>query len=227
MNTLGWLFIFGGIYLFRAAARGQILDEQGKFVLLQNMGNTITALITSNDKALKEADKEGAFGILAPTPAPAVPLNDDNYRNPSSLPKVWATNPRSVDQAIAWLDNEVAHGLPIWPRRCLAMCARAYGLAGSGTFFAIDIWSQMPTDMRHTGKVNIPTGALLLYNTGSRAGHIAIYAGNGYVYSTDIKRFGHVDKVRFTDLLDGPWHLKWVGWTPPYFPKNSNSKRTG
>jgi len=241
VKTLGWFAILLAIYLVRAAFHGHIIDETGKFVLLDNMGATITALITNDTAALAALDSAPSSGINAPAPAPPVPVPgapgtsgapaSPGYIVPQGpmgpTPSIWASNPKSVNQMIGWCENQIQKGMAVYYRRCLAFCANAYGLAGSGTTYAIDIWSQMPGDMRHPGDTNPPVGALLLYQTGSRAGHIAIAAQNGMVYSTDIKRRGHVDKVRFSDMTSGIWHLKYVGWTPPYFPHNSNSKRVG
>jgi hypothetical protein len=139
----------------------------------------------------------------------------------------WAANPRSVDAAIAYAEGQVRSKNPVWYRRCLAFCAAAYGLPGSGTNYAIDIWSQVPTPMRHSGASGIPRGALLLYRTGSRAGHIALYGGNGVVYSNDIGGNGKIAKVKFENLVSGPWRLNYVGWVPPYFPRSPLSKVAG
>jgi hypothetical protein len=145
--------------------------------------------------------------------------------SPSS--SAWASNPKSVAGALAYASGQAKSHNPIWYRRCLAFVARAYGLPGSGTSYAIDIWSQMPVSMRHTGSANIPTGALLLYRTGSRAGHIALYAGSGMVYSNDIKGNGKIALVKFSDLVGGIWNLNYVGWTPPYFPHSPLSHIAG
>lgn len=139
----------------------------------------------------------------------------------------WAVNPRTPAEAIAYAEKQVASKNPVWYRRCLAFCGSAYGVPFTGTSYAIDIWSQVPAAMRHTGSAGIPTGALLLYRTGSRAGHIALYGGNGVVYSNDIGGNGKIAKVKFENLINGPWRLTYVGWVPPYFPRNSASKVAG
>jgi len=139
----------------------------------------------------------------------------------------WATNPKTVAQAIAYAENEVRLHRPIWFQRCLAFVGTCYGIPFTGTAYAIDMWSQVPASVRHTSAGNIPAGALLVYDTGKRAGHIALHAGGGQVYSNDIKGNGYIAKVHFNDLTDGTWRLKYLGWIPPYFPRNAASKLSG
>lgn len=153
----------------------------------------------------------------------AVPEED----RPHGSATAWASNPKSVSAAIAYAAGQEKARNPIWYRRCLAFVGRCYGLPATGTSYAIDIWSRMPVAMRHTGSSNIPAGALLLYRTGSRAGHIALYAGNGNVYSNDIKGNGKIGLVKFGDLVGGIWNLDYVGWTPPYFPDSPLSHIAG
>ncbi|MFH0246363.1 peptidase M23 [Streptomyces sp. HK10] len=131
------------------------------------------------------------------------------------------TNPRSVEEAIAWAR---AHAGPNstggWYRLCLAFVAQVYGWNVSGVYYAIDHYKVVPADMRHDGDRHPPPGALMYWDTGRRAGHIAVYLGNGLVASNDIERKGHIDIVK-ADAFETKWRAKYVGWTPPYFPKAS------
>ncbi|MER7112257.1 peptidase M23 [Streptomyces sp. NPDC000229] len=127
-------------------------------------------------------------------------------------------NPRSTADAIAWAKKE-AQGGPDWFRMCLAFTARAYGWSFSGTPYAIDHYQKvMPTSMRHDGDRNPPPGALMYWDTGSRAGHVAVYVGDGKIASNDIRRAGYIDVVPATDP-ETKWGATYLGWSPPYFPK--------
>lgn len=125
-------------------------------------------------------------------------------------------NPRNAQQALEYAKQAAASGDSQWYRRCLAFVAQAYGLAGSGTNYAIDAYYQAPN--RQTG-YNAPAGALMFWKTGGRAGHVAIYAGNGMVYSTDISGKGKIGYVPVSDIAN-KWGAQYVGWTMPQFAAN-------
>ncbi|MFI2077682.1 transglycosylase SLT domain-containing protein [Streptomyces triculaminicus] len=126
-------------------------------------------------------------------------------------------NPRSVEAAIAWAkDHSGPSSDAQWYNRCLAFTAIVYGWNVSGVPYAIDHYSVVPKEMQHTDR-NPPPGALMYWDTGSRAGHIAIYLGNGQIASNDILRRGYIDVVN-ADVIETKWGAKYVGWTPPYFP---------
>lgn len=221
MNTIGWVFIIIAIVLIRAVSHGHLIDENGKFVLLQRVTDEFTGIITGKPPIDTPVDT----GILSPTPAVEVPqlATGSNTASQNNTPSVlgWAQNPNSVDSALAYAEKQRQSGMRIWPRRCLAFVARAYGLVGSGSLTARSLWNAIPTNMKSSASSGMPTGALMFY----APNHVALYAGNGQVYSTDILRWGAVDKVNASEITNGKWHLQYLGWTPPYFPNNSNSKR--
>lgn len=125
-------------------------------------------------------------------------------------------NPRTAQQALEYAKAAAASGDSQWYRRCLAFVAQAYGLAGSGTNYAIDAYYDAPN--RQTG-YNAPAGALMFWKTGGRAGHVGIYAGNGMVYSTDISGKGKIGYVPVSDIAN-KWGAQYVGWTMPTFAAN-------
>ncbi|MFF4709478.1 peptidase M23 [Streptomyces sp. NPDC001297] len=127
-------------------------------------------------------------------------------------------NPRSTADAIAWAENEAKTGGKDWYRACLAFVARVYGWSFSGTTYAIDHYREMPASMKHDKDRNPPPGALMYWETGGRAGHVAVYLGDGKIASNDILRPGYIDVVPATDI-ESKWGSTYVGWAPPYFPK--------
>jgi hypothetical protein len=132
-------------------------------------------------------------------------------------------NPRSVDEAIAWMRRQEAQHTTGWHNRCLASVAQAYGWGYSGINYAIDAYRGMPAGMRHDGDRNPPPGALLFWDTGAgRPGHVALAVGNGQIASTDITIDGQISIVD-AGLVESKWGSTYVGWAPPYFPKGGGS----
>ncbi|WP_431983851.1 peptidase M23 [Streptomyces qinglanensis] len=130
-------------------------------------------------------------------------------------------NPRSVKEAMTWARNHSgAHSSAKWKRACLAFVAIVYGWNASGVPYAIDHYTVVPSDMRHDGDRNPPPGALMYWDTGHRAGHVAIYLGHGQVVSNDIKRNGYIDIVK-AEAFEEKWGARYIGWTPPVFPRGS------
>ncbi|WP_229890899.1 peptidase M23 [Streptomyces mashuensis] len=127
-------------------------------------------------------------------------------------------NRSSTAEAIAYARKEAETHHSIWYQRCLAFTSIAYGWNSSGTPFAIDHYQEvMPKEMRHDGDRNPPPGALMFWDTGHRAGHVAIYVGDGKIASNDIGTPGEISIVPATDI-ETKWRAKYLGWSPPYYP---------
>lgn len=129
-------------------------------------------------------------------------------------------NPRSVTEAIDWAKKQADNPSQSWDRLCLSFVAHAYGWSASGVPYAIDHYSAVPRSMRHDGDRTPPPGALVYWDTGQRAGHVALYLGNGMIASNDIRQKGRISIVPM-DEIDRKWGAKYIGWTPPYFPKGA------
>ncbi|MGO4420586.1 peptidase M23, partial [Streptomyces sp. MCAF7] len=101
-------------------------------------------------------------------------------------------NGRYTSEAIEWAKKEAETGGRDWYRACLAFVANAYGWHYSGVPYAIDHYKEMPAHLKHDKDRNPPPGALLYWDTGKRAGHVALYIGDGKIASNDIKRPGYI-----------------------------------
>jgi hypothetical protein len=124
-------------------------------------------------------------------------------------------NPRTPASAVRWARSMAGdYG---WLNLCLNFTAQAYGWDHSGTRYAIDHWLFTPNSMRHHRVRNAPAGALMFWDTGMRAGHVAISLGNGYVASNDIITPGRISIVP-ASTIDARWNARYLGWTAPYFP---------
>lgn len=126
-------------------------------------------------------------------------------------------NPRTVEQAVAWMQRSMPNGAPGEP--VLNACERymnlAYGLGG-GYPTAIAHWNA--PGPKTAGMSVPPRGALVFWRSGNPAGHVALSLGNGQVISTD---FDGTD-YRAGRLSAGPitaidrWGPR-LGWRAPNF----------
>ena len=94
-------------------------------------------------------------------------------------------NPNDCDAALAFLQRQVDSNSGQWYQSCLALVANTYGWGYSGVATA----GQHALLLKRAGKLNtsrtsIPRGAVLWW-TNSGAGHVAVYAGDGQIYSND------------------------------------------
>ncbi|PNE33815.1 hypothetical protein AF335_13535 [Streptomyces eurocidicus] len=144
---------------------------------------------------------------------PGEPFHDGGAGWPNGV-----KNPLSTADAIRKAREEADSHRSQWYQRCLAFTSIMYGWNSSGTNFAIDHYQVvMPKEMRHDGDRNPPPGALMFWDTGHRAGHVAIYLGDGKIASNDIVTPGEISVVPATDI-ETKWSAKYLGWSPPYYP---------
>ena len=65
--------------------------------------------------------------------------------------------------------------------------------------------------------VTPPVGAWLYYRDATNpAGHVVTYLGNGKIASTDVFGRGRVGIGPASAITDGPWHMQYLGWAPPW-----------
>jgi hypothetical protein len=138
-------------------------------------------------------------------------------------------NPRTCEEAIAAARREAASASAVWYRLCLAFVAEAYGWAASGLATATTAWrSAQASGIAVPYGTAPPAGALLFYESGGPAGHVALYLGNNEVASNDIESPGRISIAPRDHLTDGPWTLTYLGWAPPNFPHaTGTSHRVG
>lgn len=112
-------------------------------------------------------------------------------------------------EAVRFARNEVLHGAPIWFELCQKFTRTASGDEVGGAKTAIAAWRGLDRAAQHSGP-RPPFGVPVYWAIG-KSGHAAVSAGKGYVYSTDIKRRGHVDKVSI-DYICRHWGAHYLGW---------------
>jgi hypothetical protein len=109
-----------------------------------------------------------------------------------------------------------------WHDRCQHFVAVLDGRASSGYSTALDAWQSFEAEgvahpVTSGDGVAPPVGAWLYYRSSSNtAGHVVTYLGNGQIASTDVFNNGHVGVGPASAITDGPWHLQYLGWAPPW-----------
>lgn len=134
-------------------------------------------------------------------------------------------NPRTVEQAIAWMQRSMPRGAPGEP--VLNACERymnlSYGIGG-GYPTALAHWNT--PGPRSGGYSTPPRGALVFWRSGNPAGHVALSLGNGTVVSTDYNattgryQAGVLSAGPITDI--DKWGPR-LGWRAPNFRVGSET----
>ena len=128
-----------------------------------------------------------------------------------------AVDPKAVAAAVARAAAESAHPTVNLGALCDHFVGMCWGLAHSGQVDAASHWAAIPAARKHPGNaLDAPAGSLVFFNPD----HVAISAGGGKVWSTDILRPGKVDLVTIATITS-----KWssfihgvLGWADPLFP---------
>ena len=169
------------------------------------------------------ASSTGGAGAEACTPGAATnaPAAPGGGPVPSSFNH--QGNPRTVEEAISWMQRNMPDGAPGEP--VLNACERymnlSYGLGG-GYPTAMAHWNG--PGPRTSGMSTPPRGALVFWRTTNPAGHVALSLGNGQVVSTDFDGTNYRAGV----LHAGPitaidqWGPR-LGWRAPNFRSGSES----
>lgn len=187
-------------------------DSGGRQALSRNAAR---AMPEGADDPLAEAAQSVArrAEIVPEEVAPPVPEQVDIAGNiaPGQLP------PASVEEAMARAESMVGN----WGynNMCLSLVATFYGYSSSGVEGAqqaaevISAAGQMHTDMS-----DIPVGALIWYDgtpIGNPFGHVAMYAGNGMVYSNGART--GVGLMPIEEPAVG-WGEPIIGWSSVWLP---------
>lgn len=117
-------------------------------------------------------------------------------------------------RAVSYALDQHRHGPGVWRNLCQKFTRTALE-AGPGAPSARAAWQSL----EGTGKRRRwnpehppPMGVPVYFRLNTPFWHVALSAGKGYVWSTDILRPGHVDKVSIA-YLERRWHAECLGWT--------------
>ena len=122
--------------------------------------------------------------------------------------------PRSAQQAIQWATTSAPTQKNAYNGLCDHFVAAAYGLPNSGYASARAHWDALKGNQHADNQP--PVGALVYWDTGSPAGHVAVVTGkdaqgNALVTTTHLNN-GTPTVVRLNQV-----GFKYLGWTPPIF----------
>lgn len=121
---------------------------------------------------------------------------------------------RTPAQAIADIKAQSAHGLPFKSGMCKQRTRLAYGVPSDGSVDAAQAWARTKHKHPASTVADAPRGALIWWTGGSQGhGHVGIKAANAAVWSVDIKRPGHWDKVPIEQISRSWPNLRLVGWS--------------
>lgn len=127
---------------------------------------------------------------------------------------------RDCNGALQFMQQQMTSGSRAWYRRCLALVMQSYGYSGGAPTAFAAAQEAAAGGRLNKSRTNIPRGAILYWDgrpVGNNAGHVAIYDGQGFIYSNDVTGAGRVGRVPW-DFPETNWNQTWLGWSPPYFP---------
>lgn len=113
----------------------------------------------------------------------------------------------SSASAVSRAAQEVRHASRDWTGWCLVFVRTMLGI-GKNYPSAISAWN----NAKGRRTVGTPPPGVPLFWSGHEFGHVALSAGGGYCYSTDILRRGKVDKVLIGEIKKR-WGYKYLGWS--------------
>lgn len=115
--------------------------------------------------------------------------------------------------------NQSANGPTYGIDQCMLRTRECFGAPAIGDFdhngraSAYDGWEFAKKKHPTSSFVGIPAGVPVWWKGGSHGdGHVAISAGNGKIWSTDILRTGRYDHVDGL-LIQQKWGLTFLGWS--------------
>ncbi len=116
---------------------------------------------------------------------------------------------RSYSEALTWAKAQSVNPSRDYTNLCQLFARSCVGAAAWAPSARL-AFNAVPQANRHQGIP--PLGALVYYGDAHAGnGHATFSAGSGYVYSTDIKRRGKVDKVPYLQPVKS-WGLPYRGW---------------
>lgn len=119
-----------------------------------------------------------------------------------------------VTTPILKAQHESLHPTQNWHDRCLVFVRTMFGIAADGrepTAYSSWIEAGGSKGVNTHTKLAAPANVPVYYKGSNPAGHIALSAGHGMVWSSDIIRDGKID-LTSSQHIEAKWGMKYLGW---------------
>lgn len=118
---------------------------------------------------------------------------------------------RTGAQAIAWAKAQSTKPSRSWHNLCLMFVRSCFGVAAKYGSARL-AWQGAKRRHETTDAGSIPAGVPVFWRTGTVNWHVAISAGDGYCWSSDIGGKGKVGRIGIA-ALSRAWGATLLGWT--------------
>ena len=122
-----------------------------------------------------------------------------------------ATVLRTPEQAVSWAKAQSVKPSKNWHNLCLQFVRSCYGVAAKWPN-AKQGWENAKQRTSTSNAASIPRGVPVWFKTKTVNWHVAISAGNGYCYSTDVGGSGKVGYIGINALCKA-WGITLLGWS--------------
>lgn len=218
------LLVAAGLVAALGSTTGALLTGPAAVMAASKQHAAVSTAAYTPSRAFtsKPVDRSAERSAVTPTPTPTpTPTEEPAPAEPvfgvdTSIAPGQLT-PLSVPEAMSRAEAMV--GSMAWEGLCLGMMANLYGYSSSGVGSAQIAAEQIiAAGEMHTDMTDIPVGALIWYDgtpSGNPYGHVAMYAGDGMVYSN-----GAETGVGLMPLTrpDEVWHQPVMGWSAVWLP---------
>jgi len=117
---------------------------------------------------------------------------------------------RTYGQAKEFAQQQHRSGSASWHNMCQMFSRQCVGAPSFGSS-AREAFNRIPAEQRHTSSPP-PAGSIAYYGFRDHGfGHAVFAVSGGFVWSNDILRRGHIDRVRW-DVFPSRWRLPYRGW---------------
>ena len=117
---------------------------------------------------------------------------------------------RTFGQAKEFAQQQHRSGSASWHNMCQMFSRQCVGAPSFGSS-AREAFNRIPAEQRHTSSPP-PAGSIAYYGFRDHGfGHAVFAVSGGFVWSNDILRRGHIDRVRW-DVFPSRWRLPYRGW---------------
>ena len=122
-----------------------------------------------------------------------------------------SAGPRTASQALAYAKAQKQKPTRDWHALCLMFTRKCFGVAVKYPN-AKQGWLGAKKKHPTTVMDKIPAGVPIWWETSTKNWHVAISAGNGMCYSTDVGGRGKVGYISIYALTRS-WRIKFLGWS--------------